>query len=308
MIDRDPTHRQEDFNPEIEVVIIQGDNDPEYTVNKEEIERIRQQGEFLNYDTSHIENWRSFSLIDERDKYTERLVDCTGVVIFGRRKDSDKIISCIAHTDEISALSGMTDLVSMSENIKAKDKRASEWKSEISDLRNQLSHTTPDEEVEVYDDVLEMEVIKNKKEYLQQQLLDLEMKINLFQKDALGDGLLKLEAEVQKNLSAFKALVDLTTVSASIIGGQSLREDRTDSGGIIVKMDTASSERDRDGYRLAVGLWRDYIITNFGLEPSIAHEPLAIRGKKHGTDVYVDTQGKKIFVVYRTAQNNTPVK
>jgi hypothetical protein len=298
-------HTNEGFNSGMKVIIVQGNNDPEYIRYQVEIEKIKQQGEFLNYDIDNIEGWRSFSLMDERDKYTERLVDCTGIVIFGKSKDSDKIISCIAHTDAISAISEKTDVVKMAKDQSSEDSYRAQLVSEILDLNVQLDHTLPDEEMEVFDDNLEMDLYKNKVEYLRHRLEYLKKEMDRLEKEhAPVDYFLTLDNEIQQSLSKFKELVDLTTVSASIIGGQVLKEDRAGTESDVVKLDENLVKKGEESYALAVRLWKDYIIASFDIEPSIAHEPLMVRGRKHGTDVYVDTQGKKIFVVYRTAQSN----
>ncbi len=304
MKENDSVFTQEGHKSNIEVIVIQGNSDPAYGKYQAEIEKIKLQGVFLNYDTPKCENWRSFSEMDEKDKYTERLVDCTGIVIFGKRRDSGEIISCIAHTDEISALSEMTDPENIAEKRLMADKYKAELEAEILDLKSQLSHTKPDEKIDAYDNELEMDLPIDKVKYLEQRIEDLQKEIDRLHEPVVTKSFFILESTVHQNLAEFKALVDPATVDASIIGGQSLKEDRAGGKGDVVKIDENLSQKDRNGYLLAVRLWKSHISSNFGFEPSVAHEPLTIRGRKHGTDVYVDTKAMKIFIVYRTAQSD----
>lgn len=286
----------------INAVVIQGYDSPEYIKHQAEIERIKEQGEFLNYDTSPME-WRCFSSIDEKDKYTKRLVDCTGVVIFGKRKDSNEIISCISHSDEMGPLSESINPVVMARVRILKDRYRAELEATILDLRTQLSVTSPDEDIEVWDKELDIDVFKNKRKYLEEELIRVQGEIDYLAQDHGKASFLEFDNEVQQKLSEFKAMVDPSTVTASVFGGQTLKIDVSGDKDVVVEVGNELENKNaKDAYNLGVKMWKEYIISHFGFEPSVAHEPLTIRGKRHGTDVYVNTQGRKVFVIHRTAQ------
>ena len=126
---------------DIRKIVINGLNSPEYSTYQKEIESIEKHGTFLDFDNGKEDEL--FSLIDEKDKYTQRLCDCTGVVLFGKEKESNRIISCISHVslDDISF--NLINVVG--ENEKWNDQKVAELDRKINEYKVLLEDTDIEE-------------------------------------------------------------------------------------------------------------------------------------------------------------------
>ena len=113
---------------------------------------------------------------------------------------------------------------------------------------------------------------------------------------------LDFERELHETFIHFREFVDIETMTGTIVGGQILKDSVID--GEKNRLSPDSIGKETIAYNESVKLWEDYVSDYFGFKPNIAHHPLVMRGEKHGTDVFVNTQEKKVFIVHRSTQSS----
>lgn len=283
--------------PDMNVAVINGYNDPDFLKYKDDIQNIQEKGEFLDYDSMKSFH---FSSINGEDKFTKRLCDCTGVVLFGKRKESDEVISLISHVDVITEAIRNTEPKRIEEISSYKEAEKVRLRLIIEKLKQDIENSTDEEEIEIYDDDLEMDVSRNKVKYLNEGMEDSLQQLKNLDRDVSSEEYEKFEKEMAEAFLSFVNLVDLETVAGTIVGGQVIKESELeDEAGEI----TAEKNRmEAEMYDKSIVFWKEQIDKYFGLKPDIAHPPLTFRRKKHGTSVFVDTQKRKVFAVYESAQ------
>jgi len=283
--------------PNMNVAVINGYNDPDFLKYKDNIQNIQEKGKFLDYDSMESSH---FSSVDSRDKFSKRLCDCTGVVLFGKRKESDETVSLISHVDVITEAMRNTKPERIAKMLSYKEAEKARLKLIIEKIKRDIENSTDEEEIEMYDDDLEMDVSRNKIECLNEEIEDSLQQLKNLDRDVSSEEYEKFEKEMDDVFSSFVNLVDLKTVTGTIVGGQIIKESELeDEAGEI----TAEKNRtEAEMYDKSIVFWKERIAKYFGFKPDVAHPPLTFRRKKHGTSVFVDTQKRKVFAVYESVQ------
>lgn len=276
------------------VSIINGKRSETFKKFEDYIKKIQESGTELVYD-KNIQH--CYSEIDTTDKFSKDYNDCTGIVLFGKDKITQKTISCITHTDILA----MPSYKTLMEN----EKRISNIDSKIQKLTKDLEETGENDEI--IDDI-DGEWMINKKEYLEKEILNYTELRSNFERNyrAIYED---FEKDTNQILSKFSEIIKPDSASGIIIGGQVITKDLDPDINIESRAlffpERPSDQTDR--YNLSIDLWKSIVSQYLGFEPKVAHSPRNTLDNRaflseDGTDVYVKTDERKVYIVFQSMQ------